>query len=406
MLVKTGNGKDDIVQKQRTGLTPPMGWNSWNTFTWDINERLIREIADCMVDDGYLDAGYEYVVIDDCWSLKNRDAQGNLVPDPDKFPAGMKALADYVHSKGLKFGMYACAGTHTCAGYPGSFEHEFQDAQQFASWGVDFLKYDYCYKPQQIPGDLLYKRMGLALKNSGRDILFSACNWGKDNVYQWVRASGAGAYRSTGDIQDSWESIRTLAISQLDKECYTGSFCHNDMDMLVVGMHGASNDGFIGSKIGGCTDTEYKTHFALWALMGSPLVMGCDIRKASDESKRILRNKDLIAINQDPEARGAYRVMPEPRWYHENEAFALVKLLSDGDLAIGVFNLSDAQRELSVQFWDLGLPYSTGISLSLYDCLEGKEQGLFQERYAPVVPAHDCVVVRAKLAKSANAHAV
>ncbi|MBO9596246.1 MAG: glycoside hydrolase family 27 protein, partial [Cohnella sp.] len=315
------------------GLTPAMGWNSWNTFTWDINEQLIRDVADVFVSEGYKEAGYEYIVIDDCWSLKERDADGNLVADPAKFPSGMKALADYIHSKGLKFGMYSCVGTHTCAGYPGSFEHEFQDARQLAEWGVDFLKYDYCFKPRNISGELMYKRMSLALKNCGRDILFSACNWGEDNVYQWIRESGAHMYRSTGDIQDNWDSVKRLAISQLDKECYTGAFCHNDMDMLIVGMHGGSNDGFIGSQSGGCSDTEYKTHFSLWSLMGSPLMIGCDIRKASQATKNTLLNPDLIAINQDIEVRGAYRIKPEPQWFHTNEVFMLVKVLTDGDLA-------------------------------------------------------------------------
>jgi alpha-galactosidase len=384
---------------KQLGLTPALGWNSWNTFTWDINEQLIRDVADIFVSEGYKDAGYEYIVIDDCWSLKERDQNGNLVVDPVKFPSGMKALADYIHAKGLKFGMYSCVGTHTCAGYPGSFEHEFQDAQLFAEWGVDYLKYDYCFKPRHISGELLYKRMSIALRNCGRDILFSACNWGEDNVYQWIRESGAHMYRSTGDIQDHWDSIKNLTISQLDKQCYTGAYCHNDMDMLVVGMHGGSNNDFIGSKIGGCSDTEYKTHFSLWSMMGSPLMIGCDIRKATPATKDILMNHDLIAINQDREGRGAYRIKPEPQWFHTNDVFMLVKVLSDGDLAIGFFNLSDSQRELSLQFWDIGLPYAAGYSLSLYDCWEHKELGVYKERYAPVVPAHDCLVVRAKLVK-------
>ena len=147
------------------GMLPPMGWNSWNTFTWDINETLIREVADLFVKEGYRDAGYNYIVIDDCWSLKERDKNGALVPDPNKFPSGMKALSDYIHERGMKFGMYSCAGTHTCAGHPASFEHEFDDAALFASWGVDYLKYDYCYKPNKVEGDLLYKRMSMALKN-------------------------------------------------------------------------------------------------------------------------------------------------------------------------------------------------------------------------------------------------
>ena len=385
------------MNNQQLGLKPPLGWNSWNTFTWDINEQLIREAADTFVTEGYKDAGYEYIVIDDCWSLKERDAEGRLVADPDKFPSGMKALADYIHSKGLKFGMYSCVGTHTCAGYPGSFEHEFQDAELLAEWGVDFLKYDYCFKPRHISGELLYKRMSLALKNCGRDILFSACNWGEDNVYHWIRESGAHMYRSTGDIQDSWESIKRLALSQLDKASFTGAYCHNDMDMLVVGMYGGSNNGFIGSQIGGCNDVEYKTHFSLWSMMGSPLMIGSDIRKANKETRDILLNKDLLAINQDVEGRGAYRIKPEPQWFHTDDVFMLVKVLTDGDLAIGFFNLSDGQREISLQFWDVGLPYASGKSLSLYDCWDHKEIGVFKERYAPVVPAHDCHIVRAKL---------
>lgn len=380
-------------------MTPPMGWNSWNTFTWDINEELIRCAADTFVSEGYRDAGYEYIVIDDCWSLKDRDENGNLVADPAKFPNGMKAVADYVHSKGLKFGMYSCAGTNTCAGHPGSFEHEFQDAALFASWGVDFLKYDYCYKPLSMEGELLYRRMSLALKNCGRDILFSACNWGADNVHNWIRSSGAHMYRSTGDIQDNWNSIKNIAISQIDKAAYTGNFCHNDMDMLVVGMFGGSNNDFIG-KIGGCTVTEYKTHFALWCMMGSPLMIGCDIRKANDDIKKILLNKGFIAINQDAEARGCYMVVPQPQWFQTNEAFILVKVLSDGDLAIGLFNLTDDKREMSLQFWDLGISTGSGIRLSLHDVWEDSDLGVFSERFHPVVEAHDCVIVRAHVVKS------
>lgn len=380
------------------GMLPALGWNSWNTFTWDINEQLIRDVADRFISEGYKDAGYEYIVIDDCWSLKERDQNGGLVVDSEKFPSGMKALADYIHDKGLKFGMYSCVGTHTCAGYPGSFEHEFEDAKLFAEWGVDFLKYDYCFKPRHISGELLYKRMSLALKNSGRDILFSACNWGFDNVYNWIRESGAHMYRSTEDIRDNWDTVKSLAISQLDKASYTGSFCHNDMDMLVVGMYGGSNNDFIG-RIGGCSDTQYKTHFSIWAIMGSPLMIGCDIRSANQVTKDILLNRDLIAINQDPESRGAYRIKPEPQWFHTEDVFILVKALANGELAIGFFNLSDRQHEISLQFWDMGLPYAAGFSLSMYDCWEHKELGAFKERFAPTVPAHDCVVVRAKLVK-------
>ncbi|RKJ41089.1 glycoside hydrolase family 27 protein [Acutalibacter sp. 1XD8-33] len=384
------------MQDKYLGITPPMGWNSWNTFTWNINEDLIKETADAMVSSGLKDAGYEYVVIDDCWSLRQRDENGCLVADPEKFPHGMKAVADYVHGKGLKFGMYSCDGTHTCAGYPGSFEHEFQDAATFASWGVDYLKYDNCYKPHHINGEILYKRMSLALRNCGRDILFSACNWGSDDVWSWIQGSGAQLFRSTGDIQDSWESIKNLALSQMGKTPYSGPYCHNDIDMLVVGMYGGSNNEYIGSKLGGCTDVEYRTHFSLWALMNSPLMIGCDIRKMSEATKETLTNPELIAINQDIECRGPY-VVPG----HDPETLmALVKPMSDGSLAIGLFNLGDAKSEMSLQFWDMGIPVAAGMGLEMHNCWTHENEGVFTERYASQIEPHGCMVFRAKLVKA------
>ena len=182
--------------------TPAMGWNSWNTFAQEINEKLVLEAADALVENGLKDAGYEYIVIDDCWSLHERDKNGRLVADPEKFPHGMRYVADYIHKKGLKFGMYSCAGVVTCAGYPASYEHEFIDAATFAEWGVDFLKYDYCFHSTGTPGHLLYKRMGIALANCGRDILFSACSWGADDTRVWIKETGANSWRSTGDIFD------------------------------------------------------------------------------------------------------------------------------------------------------------------------------------------------------------
>jgi alpha-galactosidase len=393
------------------GLTPPMGWNSWNTFTWEINDKLIREAADAMASE-LKDAGYEYIVIDDCWSEKQRDSNGKLVPDHWKFPEGIKPVADYVHSKGLKFGMYSCAGTHTCGGHPGSFEHEFDDAETFAEWGVDYLKYDYCYKPDYIPGEILYKRMSTALRNCGRDIMFSACNWGNDNVYKWIRESGAHLFRSTGDIQDNWESIKRLALSQIGSECYGGNFCHNDIDMLVVGMHGGSNNEWINSteqgvnviadsgetmpKLGGCTDEEYRTHFSLWAIMNSPLMIGCDIRRMTPATKEILTNKDVIAINQDIECRGPYCIK---QWNNPDNVFSLVKPLANGDYAVGMFNFGDRAGEMSLQFWDIGLTTASGRGLSIYDCWKHEELGTFTERFCTTVEPHGCVVLRAKVVK-------
>lgn len=379
------------------GYLPPLGWNSWNTFTWDINEQLIKDVADVFVKEGYKDAGYEYIVIDDCWSLKQRDENGNLVPDPEKFPNGMKALADYIHEKGLKFGMYSCVGTNTCAGYPGSFEHELQDAKQLAEWGVDYLKYDFCFKPHNIDGELLYRRMGIALKNCGRDILFSACNWGSDEVHNWIRSTGAHMFRSTGDIQDKWESIKNIAMSQLDKAPYSGNYCHNDMDMLVVGMYGGSNNDYIGKMVKSCTDEEYRTHFSLWCMMGSPLMIGCDIRNASKATKETLMNPDLLAINQDPEARSFYRVEPQASWSQDKGAFILVKVLHDGKLAIGFFNLTDEDRDLSLQFWDMGMTGELGKKLKLYDCWKHEDIGEFSQQYLAKVKAHSCQIVTATL---------
>ena len=175
---------------------PPMGFNTWNTFGSNIDDKTIRETADAMVDRGLLKAGYEYLVIDDCWSERKRDPETDkIIPDKIKFPNGMKSVSDYVHSKGLKFGMYSCAGVLTCAGYPGSFDHEFLDAQTFAEYGADFLKYDYCFRPADVNGILLYRRISMALQNCGRDILLSACNWGCDNVHDWIRSTGSGMYR-------------------------------------------------------------------------------------------------------------------------------------------------------------------------------------------------------------------
>jgi len=370
--------------------TPPMGWNSWNTFGWNISEELIKEIADAWLDQGLLDAGYEYLVIDDCWSEKERDANGLLVPDRNKFPSGMKALSDYVHAKGLKFGIYSCAGTMTCAGHPSSFEHEFVDARTFAEWGVDFLKYDYCYKPHNIPGHILYRRMGMALRNCGREILFSACNWGNDDVHKWIRSTGAHMYRSTGDIEDNWESIKNIALSQLDKGCYTTPYCYNDLDMLVVGMYGKGNVGR-----GGCTDEEYRTHFSLWCMMGSPLMIGCDIRNMNQTTKEILTNKEVIALNQDVEGRQIYVL---EQWNNSNVKI-LIKLLSDGNYGIGFFNMGDVEGEGSLQFWDMGLSSSTGYGFKLRDLWEHEDVGVYKEGYTCRLKPHHCRVFRAELVK-------
>lgn len=374
---------------QMLSKTPPMGWNSWNTFGGQISDSLLRETADAMVDNGFRDAGYKYVVIDDCWSKLSRDENGRLQADEAKFPKGMRALSDYIHSKDLLFGMYSCAGTRTCAGFPGSFEHEFIDAETFASWGVDFLKYDFCFKPNKADGPLLYKRMGMALRATGREILFSACNWGGDNAETWMRSAGAHMWRSTGDIQDNWNSIKDITMMQLNKECYSATGCFNDMDMLVVGMYGKGNVGF-----GGCNDEEYKTHFSLWCLFNSPLMIGSDIRNLSKKATEILTNKEVIAINQDEEGRGAYLAS---NW--DNTRYAWVRPLSNGEYAIGYFNFSDTRTDVILPWWDIGLPLHSGYGVALRDVWEHEDIGVFKEGFNKILDPHACAVYRAKIVK-------
>ncbi|MEA4833294.1 MAG: alpha-galactosidase [Oscillospiraceae bacterium] len=366
---------------------PPMGWNSWNTYGHDISEKLIMETADSFVSTGLKDAGYEYVVIDDCWSEMERDKDGKLVADHVKFPHGMKHLADYIHSKGLKFGMYSCAGTKTCAGYPSSFDHEFVDAKTFAEWGVDFLKYDFCYKPAYADGPLLYRRMGIALRECGREILFSACNWGSDEVGKWIRSSGAHMYRSTGDINDSPKSFRDIAFSQLPLLGYSAPGCFNDTDMLIVGMHGNGN-----VACGGCTDDEYKMHFALWSMMAAPLIIGCDVRNMSEATASLLKNKELIAINQDEEARPAYAVGGRI-----SDTLILFRLLSNNEYAIGFFNFNNCNIKHPIEFFDIGISIGSGYGMDITDVFTGETFKGVCENFAPLLTPHTCAIYKAKV---------
>ncbi len=383
---------------------PPMGWNSWNTFAENINEKVVMETADFIVESGLKDCGYEYVIIDDCWSLRERNEKNEIVPDPEKFPHGMKYVSDYIHSKGLKFGMYSCAGTMTCAAYPGSLDHQFIDAKCFAEWGVDYLKYDYCYHPFTTYGHVLYKRMGLALANCGRDILFAACSWGSENTKTWIKETGAHTWRSTGDIFDTWESIKELALSQYKVAEYNGCGCFNDMDMLVVGMKGK---GHVGLK--GCTTEEYKTHFAFWAMMGSPLIIGCDLREADEEAMAILKNKELIRIDQDAAYRQPYfvngnrnvnneRKGDEPiySWYPEHMP-VIVRHLENGDIAIGFFNFTDDEHYECFTLDAVGLGFCTGKTLELTDVWTGEVSKPINDTVGANLPAHGCVVYRAKV---------
>ncbi len=373
-------------------MTPPMGYNTWNTFGTNINAQLIKETADAMVDEGLLDAGYKYLVIDDCWSERQRDPiTDKIIPDHEKFPKGMNDVSDYVHAKGLKFGMYSCAGVRTCADYPGSFDHEFLDAETFAEYGCDFLKYDFCFKPALIDGPLLYKRMGMALKACGREILFSACNWGSDNVGTWIRSAGAHMYRSTGDIVDNFESAKNIALSQVQNYCYSAPGCFNDMDMLTVGMYGKGN---VGSS--GCNDTDYKSQFSLWCLFGSPLMIGCDIRKMTPATKALLTNRELIRLNQDPECRGVIDVTTHP-WDANKKVF--LRHLSDGEYAVGFFNLGDNEGAVPFYTFNAGLVAGCHYGFEMTELFTGEETGLVKDYMNPVIGAHDCRIYRAKVVK-------
>ncbi|MBQ7291476.1 MAG: glycoside hydrolase family 27 protein [Clostridia bacterium] len=371
--------------------TPPMGWNSWNTFTNNINEEMIMQMADAMVEKGLLSAGYEYLTIDDCWCEMQRDANGMLMADREKFPHGMKYVADYVHSKGLKFGMYSCCGPKTCAGYPGSFGYEFKDAEYFANVGIDLLKYDNCFHPST-PAPLRYNRMALALKATGREILFSACNWGGENVWTWARSVGAHMYRSTGDITDTFESIRKLSESQLTKLEASAPGCFNDIDMLVCGLYGKGNVGF-GD---GCTDAQYRYHFALWCMLMSPLMIGCDIRNMSDETYKLITNKDLIAINQDEEAR-------PPMFVEDNHGMKdniiCFRHLAEGEFAIGFFNPYERAQTIMLPYFEIGLDPLCGYGFEIRDVISGEELGVHRDYLEAKVEATDCRIFRAKIVK-------
>ncbi len=373
---------------------PPLGWNTWNTFGPDINEKLLLETADYIVESGLLAAGYQYVVIDDCWSLKERDANGRLAADPEKFPHGIKYIADYIHSKGLKFGIYSCCGTLTCGGYPGSYDHEYIDAATFAEWGVDYLKYDFCYHTGTLDGKYFYRRMGAALANCGRDIVFSACSWGMEETHEWVKTTGAHLFRSTHDIQNSWASIKSITEQQERLLPYNARGCFNDMDMLVVGMEDGGS--FIDSerRTNGCTLNEQKTHFSIWCMYGSPLMIGCDVRKMSAEAKAILTNKDAIAIDQDGAYNQVYRLTLDRG---PAEALVCARLLENGDFAIGVFNMMDTEYRFVFGFDEMGITSHCGKKIVMKEVWTGEYEKVANMTCSVTVEGRGCRLYRCRL---------
>ncbi len=322
--------------------TPPMGFNTWNTFQTKIDEVMLREMVDVFVSSGMRDAGYQYFVLDDGWMAMARDQNGNIIADPVKFPHGMKAFADYVHSKGLKFGIYNCAGTKTCAGYPGTRGHEYEDARAYASWGVDFLKYDWC-NTDSLNAPEAYKTMSAALRATGRPIVFSICEWGNHNPWLWAKGVGE-LYRSTGDIGanfivrksvGNWmpQSVVSILNLQEDIRQYNGPNHWNDPDMLEVGN--------------GMSYEEDKAHFSLWCMLAAPLAAGNDLRKMSPETRSILTNKKMIAIDQDSLGFAAFK-MPLP-----DSLEVWVKPLKNGELALCFFNRTETTRKINLNWQEL-----------------------------------------------------
>jgi alpha-galactosidase len=336
----------EVVNKAPNGLalTPPMGWNSWNKFACNITEQTVRDTADAIVTSGMREAGYQYVVIDDCWH-GSRDANGFITADAQKFPSGIKALADYVHSKGLKFGIYSDAGRLTCGGRPGSQGHEYQDALTYARWGVDYLKYDWCSTGDRNAQEA-YALMADALRQSGRDIVFSMCEWGTAKPWLWAQNIG-NLWRTTGDISDDfgtkkkahdWEHPMLQLLDWNEPLWpFAGPGHWNDADMLEVGN-------------GGMTAVEYRSHFSLWAMMASPLMAGNDVAHMDEATRAILLNKEVIAIDQDRLGAQGHRV------WKDGNSEVWAKPLAGGGRALLLFNRGEAPAKIRATAEQLGYP--------------------------------------------------
>jgi alpha-galactosidase len=355
-------------------LTPPMGFNNWNATHCrdDFDEAMVKATADIFVASGLKDAGYEYVNLDDCWALPQRDEDGNLVPDPTRFPNGIAAVADYVHSKGLKIGIYTSAGTKTCnaLGFPGALGYEYQDAALFASWEIDYLKYDNCNN-QGVDAVQRYTTMRDALEATGRDIVYSICEWGQNDPWLWAKDVGH-LWRTTGDISDTWGSMLSIAKQNMVLAEYAGPGHWNDPDMLEVGN-------------GGMTDREYRSHFSLWSIMAAPLLIGSDLRDATPETMEILGNREVIAVDQD-----ALGVQGEPI-RSEDGKHVFVKPLENGDRAVALFNETGSTQTISTTASAIGLGGSSSYNLK---DLWTKSNRTTTGTISASVPAHATVFYR------------
>jgi alpha-galactosidase len=371
-----------------------MGWNSWNMFGHRVDEAAVRGVAEAMVSTGLRDCGYEYIVIDDCWSrIDGRDAHGDLVPDPAKFPNGIRALADFVHGLGFKIGIYSDAAEKTCGGYPGSYGFEEQDARLWAAWGIDFLKYDYCHAPfEQAAAIERYTRMGQALRGTGREFLYSLCEWGNQSPHLWGRSVGGHMWRVSGDVFDSWINVWMPAWKSYgigvdvsidiahDLHEYGGPGGWNDLDMLVVGLKGKGQ-----ISGGGLSPLEYRTHMSLWCLACSPLMIGCDVRSMDPDTAALLTNREVLAVNQDPLGIPGYRV----RRVGACEIWK--KPLSDGSLAVALINRGSTGNDILLKAGEIGLLETPKLVRDLW---AGEDAAEFTVELTRRVQPHETVLLK------------
>ena len=361
-------GQAGNANAARLALTPPMGWNSWNKFGCDVSENLIRETADAVVSTGMKDAGYQFVNIDDCWQV-SRDGAGNIVADAERFPSGIKALADYVHSQGLKLGIYTDAGRMTCQRRPGSYEHEEQDIKTYASWGIDYVKIDWCYAEGLDP-EVQYPKFRDAIARSGRPIVFSICNWGVKAPWTWGPKTG-NLWRTTGDISDDYDRMSVIGFDQNGLEKFAGPGHWNDPDMLEVGNGKMNPD-------------EYRTHMALWAILAAPLLAGNDIRSMTEETKSILMNREIIAVDQDAKGEQGHRV------WDEGPLEIWVRPLADGSKAVGLFNRGESTLQIVLKLNQIG----AGPKAKLRDLWAQRDLGSVENSYSADVPKHGVVMLK------------
>jgi len=353
----------------RLARTPPMGWNSWNHFGCDVSAQLIRETADAMAKSGMRDAGYQYLVIDDCWQVA-RDGAGRLVADSVRFPGGIKPLADYVHSRGLKFGIYTDAGRQTCQRRPGTYGSEEIDARTFAEWGVDYVKEDWC-NSDGLDAPTQYAKFRDALAKVGRPIVFSICEWGSNRPWEWGPRTG-NLWRTTDDIGDRWASMIALLDLNAQYALAASPGAWNDPDMLEVGN-------------GGMTDDEYRAHFSLWAVMAAPLMAGNDVRAMPAATRDILLNREVVAVDQD--SLGVQGMLVQET---APDLQVWAKPLSDGSRALVLFNRSTLQTVITASWRAIGIRGPARVR----DLWAHADVGTFPARFTATVPAHGVVMVR------------